>query len=166
MNQDLDPRLRTKLGASDIVQETLFAAQHSIEEFRGSTEQDLLAWLRGILMNDLLENRRKFRGTAKRQIDREVPLAGDSVRNEPPIDVVSNQDTPGTEAMLREQAEQLGRALSRLPAGYQMIVRLRNWEQLSFAEIGMQHGNVPMAGRWRDTATVTPPFRAMVIWLR
>lgn len=135
-NQDLDPKLRAKLGASDVVQETLVAAQHGIGGFRGTTEKDLLAWLRGILLNDLLQNRRKFRGTDKRQVDRELPLGGDSRHDKPPIDLASQQHTPGTEAVLREQAEELGRVMSRLPEDYQMVVRLRNWEQLSFEEIG------------------------------
>ncbi len=86
-NQELDPAIRGKLGASDVVQETMLTAQHAIGDFRGSTHEEMLGWLRGILLNDLLEAGRSYRGTAMRNVGREVPIDGDSRMNQPPIDV-------------------------------------------------------------------------------
>ena len=44
-NQKIDPALRTKGGASDIVQETFLEAQRDIGQFTGSTGAELKAWL-------------------------------------------------------------------------------------------------------------------------
>jgi RNA polymerase sigma-70 factor (ECF subfamily) len=146
-NKELDPNLRAKLGASDIVQETLLTAQCKIPEFVGHNEGELLAWLRGILVNDLHDAHRRYRGTAKRQVKREVSLAGDSRQLGPVAEVTGRDRTPGTEAMAAEEAQALRQAMRRLPKEYVMVLRLRNWRQLSFAEIGQRMGRSTEAVR-------------------
>ena len=47
----VDPWLRQRVDASDLVQQTLLDAL----EFRGSSEGEFLAWLRTILSNNLIE---------------------------------------------------------------------------------------------------------------
>src|SRR5947209_3557782 len=42
--RELDPALRAKGGASDLVQQTFLEAQRDFARFRGATEADLLAW--------------------------------------------------------------------------------------------------------------------------
>ena len=46
-NQVLPSELRAKAGPSDIVQETLLQMQKNFERFQGTSERELLAWLRG-----------------------------------------------------------------------------------------------------------------------
>jgi RNA polymerase sigma-70 factor (ECF subfamily) len=146
-NQDLDPKLRAKIGASDIVQETMLTAQQQIADFRGNGKNELLAWLRGILINDLLQTRRRYRKTDKRQVDREVSLAGGERADEPPIDFAGAQATPGTYAVASEEAALLRRAMSSLSKDDQQVLQLHNWEQLSFAEIGQRMERSPEAVR-------------------
>ena len=52
-NAQLDPRLRAKLGASDVVQETLLEAHRDAATFRGTTAAQRYAWLRQILARNL-----------------------------------------------------------------------------------------------------------------
>src|SRR5689334_22576253 len=52
-NEQLDAELRDKLGPSDLVQDTFADAQHDFPQFHGHTRQQLLAWLRRILLNNL-----------------------------------------------------------------------------------------------------------------
>src|SRR4051812_4493263 len=73
-NSELDSWLRVKIGASDLVQETFIAAYKKFHDFRGTTEPELLGWLRSILLNNVATSVRSFRFTEKRRIDREVPL--------------------------------------------------------------------------------------------
>ena len=47
----LDPRLHSKLDASDVVQQTLLSAYENRGQFRGKTEAEFLGWLRQILVN-------------------------------------------------------------------------------------------------------------------
>src|SRR5436190_6551829 len=77
--RELAPDLRAKGGASDLVQETFLEAQRDFPQFHGDSEAELRAWLRRLLLNNLANFTRGYRGTGKRQVGREVALdAGDS----------------------------------------------------------------------------------------
>src|SRR5437868_475656 len=51
----LDPRLRAHFDESDIVQEAMLRAHANLNQFRGSTEAELIAWLQQILANACLD---------------------------------------------------------------------------------------------------------------
>src|SRR4051812_49651190 len=71
----LDPRLRGRVDASDVVQEAyLEAADHRPDYFRQPTPIPLFLWLRGIVGNKLLETHRHHLGTRMRDAGREVAL--------------------------------------------------------------------------------------------
>lgn len=65
--QRLNPRLRVKASASDIVQQTMLDAHRDFAGFRGKTELELRAWLRAILVNNLLTVAKRY-ATDKRDI--------------------------------------------------------------------------------------------------
>jgi len=135
-NDALDGEIAAKVGASDIVQNSMLSAQRCLNEFEGESEEELLAWLRGILINDLKQMHRHFH-TAKRQIDREQPFRDDSLNRDGSA-LIDKGDSPSSLAAEREQEEQLYRALQKLSADERRVVELRNWQRLAFAEIG-QH---------------------------
>src|SRR5216110_873301 len=56
----IDPRLRSKLDPSDIVQETLLKAHEKQAQFRGQSDAEKAAWLRQILANSLAQELRKY----------------------------------------------------------------------------------------------------------
>src|SRR5262245_65024573 len=62
----LDPRLLPKGDQSDLVQETFRDAQQAFGQFRGNSEEELLAWLRQILVHRISRFARRYRGTRKR----------------------------------------------------------------------------------------------------
>jgi RNA polymerase sigma-70 factor (ECF subfamily) len=128
-NQDLDPQLRQKLGASDLVQSVCLQAHKNIQQFRGNSRAELLAWLRTILRNRILAAHRRF-AAGKRSVVREGSLEGHAAVG-PPDDL----RTPSTEAMLNEEAALLRHALGRLSADHRRVILLRNWERKSFDEI-------------------------------
>jgi len=70
----LDSRLQGKADPSDLVQETFVRAHESFKQFRGTTEGELLRWLRQILVSRLAKLVRRFRGTQQRDVRLERQL--------------------------------------------------------------------------------------------
>ena len=130
----IPPTLRTKVGASDLVQETLLKAHRHFAQFRGATSEELVGWLREILGNCTIDAARKFHGTQMRQLARELPLPGEA--DQPSFDPQDPSPTPRAAAMTDEESRLLATALKRLPARHQQAVLLRNWERLPFEEVG------------------------------
>ncbi|MBI2825523.1 MAG: sigma-70 family RNA polymerase sigma factor [Planctomycetia bacterium] len=133
-NQGLDSDLRPKAGASDLVQDTFFDVQRGFSAFRGSTEAELLAWVRAIMDHRLANHARRYRGTHKRDIGRELPLdAGDDRTDGQLADA---DRTPATMAAAHDDEARLQAALARLPETLRRVLLLRNWERATFREIG------------------------------
>jgi RNA polymerase sigma-70 factor (ECF subfamily) len=134
---NLDEQLRAKLGSSDIVQETCLKANAAFNQFRGQTYPELLAWLRQTLVNDLVDMRRRYRGAAVRNVARESPLDEGSGPGSPNM-LVDPFLTPSSAADVQEQIEALRSALEQLTEEYRQVIIWRNWDHLSFAEIGQR----------------------------
>jgi RNA polymerase sigma-70 factor (ECF subfamily) len=131
---ELGQELQGKVGASDLVQETFLEAQRDFPGFQGKTEAEFHAWLRQILLHNLANAGRCFCRTEKRDVHREVPLNGSraGVHFHP----VSQVESPRGEVIAREEAERLVQAIARLPERCQEVIRLRQQQNLPFAEIG------------------------------
>jgi RNA polymerase sigma-70 factor (ECF subfamily) len=144
-NQELPRGVRGKAGASDLVQDTFLQAQDNFDRFHDDGEAELLAWLRGILLHRAADLRRRYRGTGKRQVTREVPLAGGSAGGV--ADVPAPDPSPSSLAAAREQDAALRQALERLPEEYRQVVTWRNYDRLPFDEIGRRLGRSAEAAR-------------------
>ena len=70
----IDEKLRARFSPSDVVQDTFFEAHRDFEQFRGQSEAEFLAWLRQILVNNLLRIVEKNVLAAKRDVRREVSI--------------------------------------------------------------------------------------------
>ena len=145
--QDLDPDLRAKNSPSDVVQETFVEAQRAFGQFHGDTEDELLAWLRQLLLHRVGKLRRRYRDTQKRRLAREVALGGDESTDGPAGRLAANMPSPSGQAMAHEQDKALQEALERLPEDYRRIITLRHQEQLPFEEIGRLLQRSPDAAR-------------------
>jgi RNA polymerase sigma-70 factor (ECF subfamily) len=145
--QELDPELRAKGGASDLVQETFLEAHRDFAQFHGSRDAELRAWLRQLLRNNLANFTRSFRQTEKRAVEREVSLAaGDSVAGRDG-QLAADQATPSDYVVREEQAQALERVIGRLPEDYREVLLLRFREGLTFEAIGQRLGRSENAVR-------------------
>jgi RNA polymerase sigma-70 factor (ECF subfamily) len=144
-NQELPSELRGKAGASDLVQETFLQAQGHFDGFRDDGEVELLAWLRRILLNNVANHKRRYCGTDKRQLAREVPLADGSAADA--LGVRAPDPSPSSLVAAQEQDAALCRALERLPEEYRQVVTWRSYDRLPFDEIGRRLGRSPEAAR-------------------
>lgn len=135
-NRRLDPALRAKGGASDIVQDTFLEAQRDFARFHGTTESELKAWLVRLLLNNLVNFARHYKETAKRQVDCEVWLpTGSPSSGEGGANLVDGGPPPSARLMADERAATLRNALDRLPEDYRRVIVLRNQEDRPFEEI-------------------------------
>jgi RNA polymerase sigma-70 factor (ECF subfamily) len=138
--QELGADLRAKGGASDLVQDTFLEAQRDFGRFEGQSETELLGWLRRMLLNNLANFARHYRGTDKRRIDREVGL-------DTPRGLAGSVLTPSAVAMSQEQAAALHQAMERLPEQYRQVLALRYQHERTFEQIGEAMGMTFSAAR-------------------
>lgn len=144
-NTQLDQRLRKRLNPSDLVQETLLAAHRDFQAFRGQSPQELVGWLRKILINVLHGAIARHVKAGKRDIRREVSI--DQV--EQSVDrsaarlatiLPSEIESPSSPVHAEERATELANQLARLPEDYRDVIVLRNLQGLTFDEIATQMG--------------------------
>jgi len=146
-NQELHSPLQAKFGPSDLVQDTFLKAHRHFEAFAGTTEAELLAWLRRILLNSAANAVRSFRGTAGRDLDREVSLEDKAGSGRLVTRLAAPGDTPSAQMRGAEQSEALERGLAQLPEHYRQIIEWHSLEERSFEEIGQEIGKSADAAR-------------------
>jgi RNA polymerase sigma-70 factor (ECF subfamily) len=135
--EELDPALRAKAGASDLVQQTFLEAQRDFGCFRGEPRA-LLAWMRQMLRNNLANFRRDY-GRAKRCVQREVALGENWLQ--------AANTSPSVSVMLREETQALEQAVQRLPEDFRRVIHLRYREEHSFEGIAKLMRRSPTAVR-------------------
>lgn len=131
--QRLAPYQRKQSIASDIVQNTLLSAHASFASFRGSSERELFAWLRRILVNNIIDYARRHE---RESSVFESPADGSSWNA---IEAVPGSEaSPSQEVLKKEQTELVQAAIERLPVEFQEVLHFRNRERLCFREIGLR----------------------------
>jgi len=136
----LDPRLRGKLDASDIVQQTLLEAHQGQDQFRGQSVAEQAAWLRQILARNLANVLRDL-GRAKRDIDRELHASSAQLEDF----LIADQSSPSQNVERQERAIRLAVALEELPVSQREAVVLRHFHGSSLVEIAEQLGTTTAA---------------------
>ena len=155
--RELGPDLKAKEAVSDLVEEALVDAQRDAGRWSGGAEatRELRAWLRQFLMHKIKHAARRYRGTGKRRIRREVSLA--TVEADPGLagSLMADQTSPGGRAARHEEEAALrhGRA-DRLPERMHEAVLWRHNEDCSFNEIGrrLACSNVAARKLWLKAA--------------
>jgi RNA polymerase sigma-70 factor (ECF subfamily) len=135
-------RLQGKVDASDLVQETFLAAHRAFGRFRGTTEAELVQWLRQILAANLSNLFRRYLGTQGRDVRLEREIADALDRSSILLDrgLMADQSSPSDQAARREQAVLLADALEQLPGDYREAIVLRHLEGLTFPQVAERMG--------------------------
>jgi RNA polymerase sigma-70 factor (ECF subfamily) len=140
ISTQLDDRLRSRVSPSDIVQETFFEAHRDFAQFRGRSSGEFVAWLRKILVNNILRVVEQHVLTEKRDVRREISLEQIGRRLEEStarLDslLAQSAESPSGNAQRHEQELILANALAALPNDYREVIMLRHIEGLSFEEV-------------------------------
>ena len=137
----LDRRLQGKVDLSGVVQQTLLEAYRMLPRFHAKTQQDMAAWLRRILANNLADEVRKL-GTAKRNARRERSLEAALEESSARLGawLAAEQSTPSQQAQREEQALRVADALASLPDAQREALELQHWHGWSVAQIAEHMG--------------------------
>ncbi len=144
--RSLPPAIRGRLGPSDIVQETAVDMQRDFAGFNGTTAEDLFAWLRSILNNNLIDAIRRHQIAQMRSPLREVCFDDSSLQRHA-LAMPDGARPPDGSMMRREDAAELHRTLARLPDDYRLVIWLRYWRGMPFDAIALEMARSPDATR-------------------
>jgi RNA polymerase sigma-70 factor (ECF subfamily) len=141
----LDSRLRGRVDASDIVQETYLEAYRRLDSYLRTPKLPFRQWLRQIAYDRTRKASREHRTRQKRTVEREVPLPERSSL-ELARQLLAGDSTPSHRLGRQELAQQLRQALARLPETDREILIMRHFEELSNQEVaallGLEPGTV------------------------
>lgn len=149
----MDPRLRGRLDASDVIQDTFLEVQQRIGEYRRRNDMPFFLWVRFLAGQKLAQMHRKHLGAGRRDARRELP---DALRKVPGAStatlagaLVSGGVTPSEVAMRMEDEERVVGVLDELRELDREVLALRHFEGLSNLEVAQLLGIEPSAASRR-----------------
>ncbi|MCC9601899.1 sigma-70 family RNA polymerase sigma factor [Stieleria sp. JC731] len=132
---------QAKIGASDMVQQAMMQAVAGFDGFRGSTEAELMAWLRQILAHHLCHLDRDLhrdKRDIRREQSMEQKLAASSMRLEGLL--AGGDRTPSQNVAFGESVVQISQAIAKLPEAQADAVRLHYLEGMKLSEVAEELG--------------------------
>jgi RNA polymerase sigma-70 factor (ECF subfamily) len=134
----MDPRLRGRIDAADVVQDAFVEASAHREVYFRAPTVPLFLWLRGVVSNKLLELHRHHLGTHMRDVKREQPLEGPYRSNDTSAALCAHLTAgltrPSVAAVRGEVRARLAEALDGMDPTDREVLAMRHFEQLSNAE--------------------------------
>lgn len=133
----LDDRLRSRLDASDVIQEAQLEVFARLPNYLESRPMPFWLWLRLEVARHLCLAHRRHLGTAMRDVRREVPAeqAAPSVSSAAlAAQLQGREDSPSEGVVRAERVARLRRALDSLDEADREVLALRHFEQLSNKE--------------------------------
>ena len=132
----LDARIRGRVDASDIVQETTIEAFQRVDDYLADPSVPLFVWLRFLAIQKVAQFHRKHLGAQARDASREVSMN----RSRPAASAalaaqLIGNFTAASQVAVREETKlQLEKALGSLDEMDREVLSLRHFEQLSQRE--------------------------------
>src|SRR5262245_37165825 len=141
----LENRIQPRVSPSDVVQETMLRAHKNFAQFRGTTEPELLAWLRQILVNNLAKFVEQHMLAARRDVRREVSIERlGAALEQSTVQLAAllpgDSKSPSMAVQQREEAVVLADRLAQLPKSYREVLVLRNLQGLPFEDVAQRIG--------------------------
>ena len=132
-NAEMQPSIRSKFCGSDIIQQSMLEAHQAIGAFRGTTESELKAWLKKIVLSNLVDETRRYQKTRKRDTSREVPVDWHAQPLAQP-----NGQTASWMVSKNEFDQQLFIAIHELPARQRHVIEARHRDAMPYSKIAVE----------------------------
>jgi RNA polymerase sigma-70 factor (ECF subfamily) len=142
----IDPRLRSKFGLSDVVQHTLIEAWQDLESIGALDAESRKRWLRRMLVNNLLGQIKKFLAR-KRDCRLEQPLEAAAAASSSRLEKwLAIEDTsPGERLARQEDGLRLLEALAKLDPRQREALILQKYHGWTLAQIAAHLACTPGA---------------------
>jgi RNA polymerase sigma-70 factor (ECF subfamily) len=142
----LDDRLRGKVDLSGVVQQTLLEAHQASGQFEGRSEEEIAAWLRRALANNLADEIRRL-SAQRRDVTREQSLQAALDHSSARIDAWLAVESSGPDARLirQEQSVRLAQALGQLSEDQRLAIEQHHLLGRPVAEVAESMGRTPGA---------------------
>jgi RNA polymerase sigma-70 factor (ECF subfamily) len=151
----MDPRVRGRFDACDVVQDAYLEAIRRRSEFEQQSALPFVVWLRFIALQKLAELHRKHLRVQSRSVRREVAYDVDAPTSVILAAQLLGQITSPSQAAIREDLElKLAQALDSLDLIDRECILLRSFERMTSAEAGIVLG-------LSETATSSRYVRAL-----
>lgn len=140
----MDPRLKARAGASDVLQDAFVEAAERIDDYLQDPRLPFFLWLRIITAQRLIRLQRKHIGAKKRDVRRQVPMDASPMPNADSVaiarELIARGTTP-TQAMARDEMKAyIAAAIDSMKPEDRDILILRHFEELSNAEAAAELG--------------------------
>jgi RNA polymerase sigma-70 factor (ECF subfamily) len=145
----MDPRLRTRLDASDVLQEAYLDVDHDLGPYLADPKLPPLLWLRLHVGRRLTTLHRQHLGTRMRDAGLEVPLYRDALPATLASMLLGKQTSPSQAAQRAERLLRVQEALNSLDPIDREVLALRHFEQLGRSETAQVLGITQEAGAKR-----------------
>ena len=135
----LDPRLRGRVDADDVLQEAYLNAAQRIRHFFEKPSMSFFVWLRLIVDQTLADTHRRHLGTRLRDAGREVRIdpgcQPHATSTSLAIQIAGSLTSPSQAAIRDETYRQLEEALESMDPTDREVLALRHFEELSNGEV-------------------------------
>jgi RNA polymerase sigma-70 factor, ECF subfamily len=129
-------RLARRFDESDVVQEALARAQTGIDQFRGASEPELIAWLQTVLasaLKDLARRQQAGKRDVRREQQVDAAVGESAVRLEKML--TGNGEAPSAALHRADRAARLAAAIDRLDPDQRDAILLREMQGMPLADI-------------------------------
>ena len=135
----LDRKVQQRIDVSDVVQDVLVEASGRLDRYLNDPVMAFHLWMRQIAWDRIIDTYRRHRVSAKRNMDREQPIAvpagSDQSTMELAVQLRDPALTPATAATQREIAGKVESVIELLNEQDREIILMRHYEHLSNLEI-------------------------------
>jgi RNA polymerase sigma-70 factor (ECF subfamily) len=135
----LDPVIKRRVDASDIVQDVLVEANRRLNEYLVDPAMPFHLWLRHMAKDRLIDAHRRHRQAQRRSLDREQPLVAAGRVDQSTMELADQlrdrELTPAAAATWQETLRRFQAAVEELDDTDREVILMRHFEKLSNQEV-------------------------------